>query len=161
MASPFTVRPWRPSDTAPLASWLSLSEPWRTLGYPADAWPAYFDSLGADPAREADIIGTDDIPSAGLAVVRRHVLLGDYLELLAIAPAARRRGLGHALLAYVEARAFGRTTNVYLCVSDFNAEGRAFYQSAGYLEVGHLDALVVSRHSEVLMRKTIGPARRA
>jgi len=48
-------------QVSPLASWLSLSEPWRTLGYPADAWPAYFDSLGADPAREADIIGTDDI----------------------------------------------------------------------------------------------------
>jgi ribosomal protein S18 acetylase RimI-like enzyme len=160
MAHPFTIRPLRSSDATALASWLSESEPWRTLGYPTEAWPGYFQALTADSRREADVIVLDEVPEAGLAVVRRQVLLGDYLELFAIAPAARRRGLGHALLAHVEARAFIRTTNFYLCVSDFNADGRAFYESAGYREVGRLENLVVPGHAELLMRKTIGPARR-
>ena len=160
MASPFTIRLLRSSDTSPLVSWLSASEPWRTLGYPADAWPGYFQALTVDPMREADVIDIDDVSAAGLAVVRRHVLLGDYLELFAIAPAARRRGLGHALLAHVEARVFQRTTNLYLCVSDFNIGGRAFYESAGYRDVGRLDDLVVPQRAEILMRKTTGPVRR-
>jgi ribosomal-protein-alanine N-acetyltransferase len=159
MAPLSTIRPLRSSDAPELGSWLSTSEPWRTLRYPPEAWPGYFQSLTADSMRDADVIEVGDIPAAGLAVVRRHVLLGDYLELFAIAPAARRRGLGQALLAHVEARAFARTTNLYLCVSDFNAEGRAFYELAGYREVGRLDALVVPERAEILMRKTTGPVR--
>jgi ribosomal protein S18 acetylase RimI-like enzyme len=157
----FTIRSLRPSDARGLAPWLADSEPWRTLGYPPAVWPGYFASVFADPTREADLVETDDLAAAGLAVVRRGVLLGDYLELFAIAPAARRRGLGRALLEHVEARVLARTQNFYVCVSDFNVGGQKLYESAGYSQVGRLDDLVVAGRAELLLRKTTGPLRRA
>ena len=150
------IRPLDAADIASLGAWLPDSEPWRTLGYPPANWPPYFNDVRADPAREVDVIEWQG-GVGGVAVVRRGVLLGDYLELLAIAPAARRQGLGHALLAHLEARVFSRTRNFYLCVSDFNVDARAFYRDAGFREVGVLDDLVVAGRAEVLMRKTTGP----
>jgi ribosomal-protein-alanine N-acetyltransferase len=156
---PLGIRALADADVARISDWLSRSEPWRTLGTPAAQWPEYLRSAIADPAREADVVALDGEP-CGLAVVRRHVLLGDYLELLAVAPASRRQGIGRMLLDHVERRAFGRTRNLYLCVSDFNLDARVFYRGAGYGEVGVLDDLVVQGRAEVLMRKTVGPVRR-
>ncbi|MEO8484292.1 MAG: GNAT family N-acetyltransferase [Acidobacteriota bacterium] len=156
----YTTRDLVEPDAAVFGAWLSESEPWRTLGYAAEAWPAYFETLARDRSRKVYVL-TRAASAVGLAVVRRHVLLGEYLELFAIAPGERRRGAGKTLLDLVEMSVFGRTSNLYLCVSDFNADGRAFYEAAGYREVGCLDALVVSGRAEILMRKTTGPARRA
>jgi len=158
MPSSPDIRPFRESDTDAMAAWLTASEPWRTLGYRTNDWAPYFSAVAADPLREADVIESEGA-AAGVAVVRRHVLAGDYLELFAIAPSARRVGLGRAFLDYVERRAFSRARNFYLCVSDFNTAARAFYRAAGYQEIGPIDELIVPGRSEVLMRKTIGPMR--
>jgi [ribosomal protein S18]-alanine N-acetyltransferase len=96
---------------------------------------------------------------AGIALVRRNFLAGDYLELFAVAPAARRKGLGACLLADLERRVFARTKNFFVCVSDFNRGGRRFYERSGYREVGPIPDLLVAGADEILLRKTIGPAR--
>ena len=137
---------------------LVASEPWRTLGYSTDEWNRRFEALVADDAREADVVEHDRLP-AGIAIVRRGFLLGDYLELFAIAPSMRQIGLGRALLAHVEQRVLSRAKNFFLCVSDFNTGAREFYRRQGYHEVGAIDDLIVSGYAEILMRKTTGPAR--
>src|SRR5262252_306509 len=124
MPSFLDVRPFRASDTETMAAWLTESEPWRTLGYQLGDWTPYFTAAVADKSREADVIEREG-EVAGVAVVRRHVLAGDYLELFAIAPSARRLGLGRAFIEHLERRAFSRTRNFYLCVSDFNTTARA------------------------------------
>lgn len=154
------IRPLESGDEPVIADWIAGSDPWRTLGYVPAEWPRILAAIARDEAREAEVITVDGRP-VGLAVVGRRVLLGDYLELFAIAPASRGRGLGRALLSHVEARVLSRTRNFYLCVSDFNREARAFYAAAGYEEVGRLDDLIVSGRAEILMRKTRGPARPA
>ena len=154
----FDIRPLQPADVPVLIVWLADAEPWRTLGFRAEEWPPYFAQLVADASREADVIEIDG-RAAAVCIVRRRVLLGDYLELLAVAPDVRGRGVGAALLAHLERRSFARTTNVFLCVSDFNLDARAFYRHAGYEEVGILDELLVRGRAEILMRKTRGPAR--
>jgi ribosomal protein S18 acetylase RimI-like enzyme len=123
-------------------------------------WQGFFRALASDEARQALVLTRASVP-VGLAVLRRQVMLGYYLELFAIAPGDRRRGAGRVLLQSVENIAFCNSTNLYLCVSDFNTAARAFYESAGYREVGRLDDLVVAGHAEILMRKTTGPAKRA
>jgi [ribosomal protein S18]-alanine N-acetyltransferase len=153
------VRPLRDSDVASIREWIGESEPWRTLGFTADEWPNYFSDVLADPSRESDVVEWRGAVG-GLSVVRRRVLLGDYLELFAIAPAARRHGVGRALLAHLEARVFARTPNFYLCVSDFNLDAREFYRRQGFVDVGMLDDLLVRGGTEVLMRKSTGPSRR-
>jgi len=137
---------------------LSVSEPWRTLGYGAQDWDKLFTIVEAGPPRESYVIESDGQPS-GLAVVRRHFLFGDYLELLAVSPAQRGCGLGRVLLDHIEARTFARANNLFACVSDFNTEARRFYQCQGYVEVGSLPNLLIDGRDEILLRKTTGPAR--
>jgi ribosomal protein S18 acetylase RimI-like enzyme len=96
---------------------------------------------------------------SGLALVRPRFLVGDYLELFAVAAAARGRGLGAALLGHVEAVAFARGRNVFVCVSDFNDGARRFYARHGYAHVGTLPDLLVRGSAELLLRKSAGPVR--
>ena len=96
---------------------------------------------------------------AGLALVRPRFLGGDYLELFAVAAAARGRGLGAALLAHLETVVFARARNFFVCVSDFNDGARRFYARHGYAHVGTLPDLLVRGSAELLLRKSSGPVR--
>ena len=80
--------------------------------------------------RDVDVIEQDGT-AVGIVVVRTAFLLGDYLEVLAIAPPACMRGLGRTLLLYVERRAFSRAENFFLWVSDFNAGAQEFCRRQG------------------------------
>ena len=152
------IRSYNPGDRESLISILSVSEPWRTLGYGAQDWDKLFTIVEAGPPRESSVIECDGQP-AGLAVVRRRFLFGDYLELLAVSPAQRGQGLGQRLLTHVEEQTFARANNLFACVSDFNKDARRFYEHQGYQEVGSLQNLLVNGRDEILLRKTTGPAR--
>jgi ribosomal-protein-alanine N-acetyltransferase len=154
------IRSYTPTDRDALASMLSVSEPWRTLGYGTQDWERLFTIVEAGAPRESYIIECDGQPS-GLAVVRRQFLFGDYLELLAVSPQQRGHGQGRVLLDHVEERTFARANNLFACVSDFNAEARRFYQRQGYEEVGTLPNLLIDGRDEILLRKTTGPARKS
>jgi ribosomal protein S18 acetylase RimI-like enzyme len=86
-------------------------------------------------------------------------LLGDYIELLAVADWARGKGLGGQLLAHVEAAVFVRTKNLFACVSDFNDQARHFYNKQGYQEIGPMPNFLIPGSAEILLRKTSGPVR--
>jgi ribosomal protein S18 acetylase RimI-like enzyme len=103
----------------------------------------------------ADVDGT----IAGIAIVKQKFLLGDYLELLGVAGWARKQGVGKRLLAHVEQLVFGRTKNLFACVSDFNHSARDFYRKQGYQEIGPIPNFLIPGSAEVLLRKTRGPAR--
>ncbi len=96
---------------------------------------------------------------AGIAVVRQKFLLGDYLELLGVADWTKGKGLGKRLLAHVEAAVFARAKNLFVCVSDFNDQARHFYEKQGYQEIGPMLNLLIPDSAEILMRKSVGPAR--
>jgi ribosomal-protein-alanine N-acetyltransferase len=44
-----------------------------------------------------------------------------------------------------------------MCVSSFNQHAQRLYAQLGYERVGELKNYVISRHSEILLRKTIAP----
>jgi ribosomal protein S18 acetylase RimI-like enzyme len=145
-------------DSDAVIAWLAESEPWTTLGYDKSDWEQYFVPL--PQGRETFVIA-QDAQVAGLAVVRQKFLLGDYLELLGIAPFARGKGLGTILLRHVESVVFGRANNLFACVSDFNIDARGFYRRHGYQEIGSLQDLIVAGSAEILLRKSMGPARQS
>lgn len=150
------IRPYRPDDRATIVAMLAGSEPWKTLGYTDVDWKKLFDPLPS--GREGFVIETE-ATVAGFALVRPKFLIGDYLELLVVAPAARGKGLGSALLSHVEAVVFARVKNLFACVSDFNAEARRFYKKNGYQEIGPMPNLLIPGSAEILLRKTTGPQR--
>ncbi len=155
VASP-TIRPFSPPDKPAIVAILMSSEPWKRLGYTESEWDKLFAPL---PAGHECYVMEVDARVAGIALVRQKFLFGDYLGLFAVAEWARGRKLGARLLAHVESVVFARGSNLFACVSDFNAGGRRFYKQQGYREVGALDDFLIPGSAEILLRKTVGPAR--
>lgn len=151
------IRDYRAGDSAAVVTLLAGSDPWRRLGYGDADWKRLFHGTVAGQGREGYVVEIDG-EIAGIALLRQRFLLGSYLELLAIAPEARGQGLGSALLGHVETLVFGQANNLFVCVSDFNEGARRFYARHGYREIGPIPDLLIAGSSELLLRKTLGPA---
>lgn len=134
------------------ARMMAESEPWATLGR------GYEEQLGivADPSREVYVaVAGGEV--AGLVVLEMSGAFRGYVKSICVAPRLRGLGVGSRLMAHAEERILGETSNVFLCVSDFNEGARRFYRRRGYEEVGELRDYLVAGRSEILMRKTVGP----
>jgi ribosomal protein S18 acetylase RimI-like enzyme len=150
------IRAMSPSDRSAVIALLIDSEPWKRLGYAAQDWDHYFSPI---PQGRDSYVVDQAGKLAGVAVLRQKFLLGDYLELFGVADWTRGKGIGKMLLAHIESVVFARAKNLFACVSDFNEPARRFYQKHGYEEIGHISNLLIAGSAEILLRKTIGPAR--
>ncbi|MBI3732332.1 MAG: GNAT family N-acetyltransferase [Chloroflexi bacterium] len=133
---------------------MALSDPWVTLGYTHGELRERFDAPGVEV-----YVLTEDERVAAFAVVSMRGILSGYLQSIAVAEAYRGRGLGTALLRFVEERVFREKPNVFLFVSSFNHGARRLYESLGYEMIGTVKDFLVKGCDEQLMRKTIGPLR--
>ena len=97
---------------------------------------------------------------AGFAIMR----YGDdvaHLNLLAVAPAHRRRGIGRALLQWLEESALTAGTFVIgLELRAANSEARAFYAALEYRELGQIPGYYQGVESAIRMARDVR-ARRA
>lgn len=150
------IRSMQPADRKAVVRLLGESDPWKQLGYTKDDWDRIFCPI---PQGRDSYVAELDEHVAGIVIVKRKFLLGDYLELLGVAASARNKGVGGRLLTYVEQLVFGRTTNLFACVSDFNQPARAFYKKHGYQEIGPMPNFLIPGSAEILLRKTTGAAR--
>jgi ribosomal-protein-alanine N-acetyltransferase len=134
------------------AALMAASEPWITLRRGRAACLA----LMEHPGRE-HYVALADGAVAGFIVLSMQGAFTGYIQSVAVDPAWRGRGIGTALVRHAEARIFQDSPNVFLCVSSFNRDARRLYERLGYAFVGELPDYIVSGHSELLYRKTIGP----
>jgi len=93
----------------------------------------------------------------GFVVIVMGGAFKGYIQTVAVDPAWRNQGIGSKLISFAEERIFAETPNVFMCVSSFNAKASALYRRIGYKVVGELKDYIVPGHSEILLRKTIGP----
>lgn len=152
------IRVMRPEDRDAVVQLLGSSDPWKTLGYSHNDWGKIFCPI---PQGRESFVAETDGGLAGIAVVREKFLLGDYLELLGVAMWARGKGVGGALVSHVESLVFGRTKNLFACVSDFNTGARDFYRKQGFEEIGPMPNFLIPGSAEILLRKSAGPARQS
>ena len=150
------IRAMEPGDRTAVVQLLGASDPWTTLGYTEADWDRIFCPI--PQGRDCYVAEFND-RVAGIAIIRQKFLLGDYLELLGVAGWARQQGVGSQLLIHIEQLVFGRTKNLFACVSDFNTAARAFYKRMGYQEIGPIPSLLISGSAEIFLRKTLGPSR--
>jgi ribosomal protein S18 acetylase RimI-like enzyme len=131
---------------------MAKSEPWLTLGRKEKAILVSM----RKPGRE---IYAAEIEStlAGFIVVCMTGAFVGYIQTICVSPEFRNQRVGSALLAFAEERIFEESPNVFLLVSSFNIGAQRLYLRLGYERIGELPAYVVPGHSEILMRKTIGP----
>lgn len=145
------LRPMTEPTAACLAPRMAAMDPWRRLDYQAAALQRYL--LADSPALGRYEIGRDGV-CAGVVAVRSPWLRGPYLELLAVLPGHQGRGIGAAVLRWLEAEA-APARNVWVVVSTFNDAGRRFYARHGFAEVGVVPGLVREGFDEILLRKTL------
>jgi [ribosomal protein S18]-alanine N-acetyltransferase len=150
------IRPMASKDRDAVVRLLAETDPWKRLGYTQEDWVRIF--CPTPQGRETFVLDTEGTVSA-IAIVRQKFLLGDYLELLSVAEWARGKGIGKELLAHIESIVFGRTANLFACVSDFNKGARDFYKKQGYQEIGPMPNFLIPGSAEILLRKTTRPAR--
>jgi [ribosomal protein S18]-alanine N-acetyltransferase len=134
------------------AAMMAGSEPWITLGRGFEDCLA----LMEHPEREHHV-ALDGEELAGFLVLSMRGAFAGYIQSVCVAPGARGRGVGTALVRFAEARIFRESPNVFLCVSSFNDGARRLYERLGYVFVGELEDYIVTGHSERLYRKSIGP----
>jgi ribosomal-protein-alanine N-acetyltransferase len=147
------IRRLQGSDEAHVCAQLMAdSEPWITLRRTYDESIAMLN----DPVREVYVgIVEDDV--VGFLVLRMDGAFVGYIQTLAVVPRWRGRGVGSRLIAYAEARIFRESPNVFINASSFNPGAQRLYERLGYEVVGEFKDYIVPGHSEVLLRKTIGP----
>lgn len=147
------IRPVRGESEARFcAEFVVASEPWVTLGLGFDRALARL----TDPTREVNAALIQNAV-AGVLILHLSGPLNGYIQLLAVHPDWRGRGVGTRLIRWAEERIFQQSPNVFLCVADFNHRAREWYERLGYRPIGGLPDFVVNGRSEILMRKTRGP----
>ncbi len=141
-------------DLETCARMMSESEPWITLGRDYESSKRAL----SDPTRER-YVAEDENGVAGFLILNMNGPFPGYIQTVCVAPDRRGRGIGTQLVRFAEERSFRDWPNVFLCVSSFNSRARRLYERLGYRPVGEISDYVVAGHSEILMRKTIGPTR--
>lgn len=141
------------SDAKILSEKLAKIEPWKTLKSTPQEFEEGFQSHSSSTNTYAVIVEGEPV---GIISVRYPWLLGPYLGFLGIIPQAQGKGLGKVLMNWLEETAKEHSArNIFICVSDYNADAQAFYQSCGYVKVADLDGLIVDEYAEFLLRKRL------
>ena len=133
------------------AQLMAHSEPWMTLRRTRE------DSMTmlADPDREVYVaVAGDEV--VGFTILQMKGAFIGYIQTVGVMPDWRNRGIGSKLIAFAEERIFKMTPNVFMCVSSFNPKAQRLYKKLGYETIGELKDFIVSGHSEILLRKSIG-----
>lgn len=131
---------------------MSSSEPWITLGR---GYQQALDRM-RDETRERYVAAIGPA-LAGFVIVNMRGAFSGYIQTVCVAPENRGQGIGTRLVAFAEERIFRESPNVFLCVSSFNAGARRLYERLGYRLVGELSDFIARGHSELLLRKSLGP----
>jgi ribosomal protein S18 acetylase RimI-like enzyme len=139
------------------AEMMASSDPWRRLGRSFEE--SY--RILRDPAREVYVAlepSADAEPGvAGFTILIMQGAFVGYIQSVAVRDDCRGRGIGTALIEFVERRILREAPNVFICVSSFNPDARRLYERLGYKVVGELTDYIVHGHSEILLRKSTGP----
>ncbi len=134
------------------ARMMAGTEPWITLRRDYEACLRVM----LDETRERYVAYRGD-RLAGLLILNVKGAFVGYIQTVCAAEELRGTGVGTALVAFAEERIFRDFRNCFICVSDFNHGARRLYERLGFRLVGELTDYVVAGHSELLLRKSIGP----
>lgn len=153
MSEALTIRPLCGDMEARFcAGFMVASEPWVTLGLTLEQAMARL----TNTAREI-FVATIGEQIVGVMIFDLTGMLNGYIQILAVHPDWRGRGVGAQMITWAEERIFRQSPNVFLCVSSFNTRAQKFYQRLGYRRVGELPDFLTAGHAEILLRKTRGP----
>jgi ribosomal protein S18 acetylase RimI-like enzyme len=150
---PYRLEPARLSDAARLAA---MSRAWVETGL-TPTWGGARIGWHVRHRDSVVLAARTGLELAGFAIMR----YGDdtaHLNLLAVDPAHRRRGVGRRLLQWLEETALTAGTFVVgLEVRAGNEAARAFYCALGYRELGRIEGYYQGVESALRMARDLRP----
>jgi ribosomal protein S18 acetylase RimI-like enzyme len=146
------IRRARPAVARAQAAWIAAMEPWRGLGYQPAPLGRYLARMARAGNVRVAARGARGEPQ-GVVVVTDGFLLGGFVALLAVRPAASGQGIGKALMAHVFRHVFARRRWLFVSADGNNHAALRFYRGLGFTRVGRLPDLVRAGRVEILLRK--------
>ena len=141
-------------DAADLAARVVAIDPWARTGLSTEAMLARMRRPMAATYRFAI---RRDGRAVGYVALRYPFMRGPYLETIAVLPEAQRLGIGRAVIDWMGREVAGEATNLWLCVTEWNAPARTAYTALGFVEVGPLPDVAAPGVTEIFMRKILAP----
>ncbi|WP_295793919.1 GNAT family N-acetyltransferase [Mucilaginibacter sp.] len=142
-----------PADFATCAAIMSRTDPWITLGMGAEDCSKAFQGL----YREVFVLRRGD-EIAGFFIIQPQGSFKGYVQTIAVAEGYRGKGYGTRILKFCEDRILKYSPNIFICVSSFNPGALNLYTRFGFKKVGELKDFIKIGFTEILLRKTVGPA---
>jgi len=153
MSQNLQIAPAEPEDFEWSARLMASTDPWITLR--ADL-ALCLDRVHA-PGREL-WMAREGNQRLGFILLAPNGFAGSpYVASFCLAPEARSRGVGAALLEFAERHFAGRRFLFLLC-SSFNQRAQKFYLRQGFTITGELKDYIVPGHSELIFWKPIAGA---
>ena len=147
----FRIRAIRVSDRPACVAFTVASDPWKAMEVSAAA-------VRKSLARCRTFVAVDRRAILGYVMIQDGVPpIGGYIRRLVVAPAARNRGVGKALLAFAEKKLFAKSPCVFLCTGHRNSAAKRFYAREGHRVVGKLPDAMVKGQNELILWKSKGP----
>ena len=144
------IRRPEPALAARQSAWIVALEPWRTLGYRKGTLGRYLRRMART---DRALVAEDQGQVLGISIVQPDFLLGPFVALLAVRPEAAGRGIGRALMARIEERAFPKRRWLWVSSDSRNRSAVGFYAKLGFARVARLPNLICDGRTEILWRK--------
>jgi GNAT superfamily N-acetyltransferase len=152
-AGTLTLRPFPANQAERLGTAFAAIDPWASYRYPAAAITSY---LAAEEPCDVRFLLQVDGAVAGAVGVQPLWLRGPYIRFLGIVPDFQRRGLGSAILSWIDAEARKQNVrNLWVVASQINTGGIRFYERHGFEQAAVFDALAYDGRDEILLRKRL------
>ena len=142
-----------PADFSICAALMTRTDPWITLGMGVEDCSKAFEGA----YREVFVLREKD-EIAGFFIIQPQGSFKGYIQTIAVAEAYRGKGYGTRILQFCEDRILKYSPNIFICVSSFNQGALRLYLRFGFEKVGELKYFVKKGFTEILLRKTAGPA---
>lgn len=144
--------PLDPQSAHWAAKSLAAMDPWKRLGYREAGLLTYLTRQDPGLSRYLLTLGKE---CAGAVCIRYPWLRGPFLELIAVMDGFQGKGIGNAVLGWMEKEARGVCANLWVSVSSFNDRALTFYLRQGFSEATILKDLLREGEVEILLRKRV------
>lgn len=152
-APPVTLHDIDDDAARELGPALAAIPPWATYEISSDSMTSYLAAVETGAPRYALHIGA---ARAGAVCLRMKWLRGPYLQMIGILPSYQRQGIGLLVLNWFESAARERgERNLWVVVSDFNADAARLYERFGFQRAGTLPDLMRDGMTEFLLHKPL------
>jgi ribosomal-protein-alanine N-acetyltransferase len=133
------------------AELMARSDPWVRLR----ATPEQCRAACRDPGYLLYVAHANGVACGAIILQRRGVAGSPYVKSIVVDEDYRGQRVGAALMEFAENLFRGEARHLFLCVSSFNTQARAFYERLGYDTAGEFNDYIIDGASEILMHKRL------